>query len=192
VKNTDLSKVTDKLYHIMLYTSPWSRFELTTSVVIGTDCIVGCRSNYHVIMATTTPRVLSVAFLFIHNFHHPPSCRGIVIVVCWGVVCNCSVHILIFFSKTKVGQLKPLNGPLQTLNFLCVFIGSPCRVAKCQYRGYLIFLCGVFILQIILMIVCMFMFQYILYGFYNFNCFKGIRNGESNHNYVCYFSIVLL
>jgi hypothetical protein len=27
---------TDKLYHIMLYTSPWAGFELTTSVVIGT------------------------------------------------------------------------------------------------------------------------------------------------------------
>ena len=36
-KTTDLSQVTDKLYHIMLYTSPWSRFELTTSVVIGTS-----------------------------------------------------------------------------------------------------------------------------------------------------------
>ena len=33
--------VTDKHYHIMFYTSPWSRFEFTTSVVIGTDCIVG-------------------------------------------------------------------------------------------------------------------------------------------------------
>ena len=38
-KTTDLPQVTDKLYHIMLYTSPWSRFELTTSVVIGIDCI---------------------------------------------------------------------------------------------------------------------------------------------------------
>ena len=27
-----LSQVTDKLYHKMLYTSPWSRFELTTSM----------------------------------------------------------------------------------------------------------------------------------------------------------------
>jgi hypothetical protein len=35
-KSTDLSQVTDKLYHIMLYISPWSRFELTTSVVIYT------------------------------------------------------------------------------------------------------------------------------------------------------------
>ena len=38
-KTTDLSQVTDKLYHILLYTSPWSRFELTASAVIGTDYI---------------------------------------------------------------------------------------------------------------------------------------------------------
>ncbi len=48
-KTTDLSQVTDKLYQIMLYTSPWSRFDLTTSVVIGTDCIGSCKSNYHTI-----------------------------------------------------------------------------------------------------------------------------------------------
>jgi len=29
----NLSQGTDKLYHIMLYTSPWPRFELTTWVV---------------------------------------------------------------------------------------------------------------------------------------------------------------
>jgi hypothetical protein len=54
-KTIDLPQVTDKLYHIMLYTSPWSRFELTTSVVIGTDCIGNCKSNYHTIMAATSP-----------------------------------------------------------------------------------------------------------------------------------------
>jgi hypothetical protein len=46
--------VTDKLYHIMLYTSPWSRFELT-SVVMDSDCIGSCTSKYHTITATTVP-----------------------------------------------------------------------------------------------------------------------------------------
>ena len=55
-KNTDLSQITDKLYHIMLYTLPWSRFEHTTSMVIGTDCICSCKSNYHTITATTAPK----------------------------------------------------------------------------------------------------------------------------------------
>ena len=47
-KNTDLSQVIDKLYHILMYTSPSSRFELSTSVVIGTDYIGSCKS-YHTI-----------------------------------------------------------------------------------------------------------------------------------------------
>ena len=54
-KTTNLSQVTDKLYLIMLYTSTWSRFDLTTSVVIGTDSIGSCKSNYQMIMATTVP-----------------------------------------------------------------------------------------------------------------------------------------
>jgi hypothetical protein len=48
-KTNDLPQVTDKLYHIMLYTSPWAGVEPTTSVVIGTDCIV-------VVVNTTTIR----------------------------------------------------------------------------------------------------------------------------------------
>ena len=57
-KTTDLSQVTDKVYHIMVYTSPRSRFELITSVVIDTDCIGSCKSNYHAIMATTASVLL--------------------------------------------------------------------------------------------------------------------------------------
>jgi hypothetical protein len=52
-KTTDLSEVTDKLYHKIVYASPWSRLELTTSVMIGSDCIGSCKSNYHPITATT-------------------------------------------------------------------------------------------------------------------------------------------
>jgi hypothetical protein len=56
-KTTDLSQVTDKLYHITLNTSPWSRFEITTSVVIGSDCIGSCKSNYHTFLAMTAPLI---------------------------------------------------------------------------------------------------------------------------------------
>ena len=60
-KTTDLSQVTDKLNHIMLNTLPWSKFDLTTSLVIGTDCIGSCKSNYHAIMAMTN-------HIFIYNY----------------------------------------------------------------------------------------------------------------------------
>ena len=68
VKTTDMSQVTDKLYHIMLYTSPWSRFELTTSVVIGTDCIGSCKFNYHTI--TNPLKLVSMFFCKIRWISH--------------------------------------------------------------------------------------------------------------------------
>jgi hypothetical protein len=71
-KTTDLSQVTDKLYHIMLYTSPWLRFELT-SVVIGTDCIGSCKSNYHKITAMMAPQLclyLDWLYIYIYLFNH--------------------------------------------------------------------------------------------------------------------------
>ena len=34
---------------------PWAGSEPTTSVVIGTGCIGSCKSNYHMIKATTAP-----------------------------------------------------------------------------------------------------------------------------------------
>jgi hypothetical protein len=40
------------------YTSPWTGFELTTLVVIDTDCTGSCKSKYHTITTTTTSNVL--------------------------------------------------------------------------------------------------------------------------------------
>jgi hypothetical protein len=55
-KNTDLPLVTDLLYHVMYQAHPaWMEFELTTLVVIGTDCIGSCKSNYHTITTTMAP-----------------------------------------------------------------------------------------------------------------------------------------
>jgi hypothetical protein len=62
-KTTDLSQITDKLYHIMLYTSPWSRFEFTTPVVIGTDCIDSWKSSYHMITTTTDPWTITLKWV---------------------------------------------------------------------------------------------------------------------------------
>ena len=39
----------------MLYTSPWSRFELTTSVVTSTNCMGICKFNHHTITAMMAP-----------------------------------------------------------------------------------------------------------------------------------------
>jgi hypothetical protein len=36
-------------------TSPWAGFKLTMLVVMGTDCIGSCKSNYHTITTTMTP-----------------------------------------------------------------------------------------------------------------------------------------
>ena len=55
-ETTALPQVTDKLYHIGYRVHlVCAGFELTTLVVICTDCIGSCKSNYHTITTTTAP-----------------------------------------------------------------------------------------------------------------------------------------
>ena len=55
-KTYHLPQIIDQLYHIMFieYTSPLAGFELSTIVIIDTDCKGRCKSNYHTSTTTTT------------------------------------------------------------------------------------------------------------------------------------------
>ena len=136
-KSTDLSQVTDKLYHIMLYISTWSRFELTTSVVICTDCISSCKPNYHTITATTAPQlnVWTDNFFFINNtlghYYFELSFSN------WTIQCHNDIKMSIFNSEitTKCYYLLCLD--IQTFRRIFHYkyhIRTVCAVLKLRNR----------------------------------------------------------
>ena len=52
-KTTDLPQVTDKLDHIMLYTSPWSRFEQLDHIMLYTSPWSRFEQLYHIMLYTS-------------------------------------------------------------------------------------------------------------------------------------------
>jgi ABC-type microcin C transport system permease subunit YejB len=84
-KTTDLSQVTDNLYHIVLcwVQLAMSEFELTTLVVMSTDCTCSCicKSNYLMITTTTPPGCEGRKMI-----HKLLQCKNKIFLV------NCSIH----------------------------------------------------------------------------------------------------
>ena len=111
-KTTDPLQVTDKLYHIILYTLPWSRFELTTSVAKDTDCIGNCKPNYHAIMAMMAP---NNDIYFWHWFFGKPCLQSYIYIYI------CPVKMIWKHSKGFAYSIHFEKANLQKTNSMCFY-----------------------------------------------------------------------
>ena len=98
--------------NIMLYTSLWSRFELKTSVVIGTDCIGSCKSSYHTLNTINHPTCLMYG-----SFKHFHSSLHILTLVCHDLGGNQNLFIALLTKGQESLQLIQ-NLQLQPVNLL--------------------------------------------------------------------------
>ena len=110
----------------MLYTSPWSRFELASSVVIGTDCKGSCKSNYHTITATIyrwplrmkwTSTIQIIYTLYTYLWCNTRSCSLVINLINWTLNYKHSsenITLKKFACVTWMGKVHFLGGVVFT------------------------------------------------------------------------------
>jgi hypothetical protein len=97
------------MFHIMMHRVHlvWAGFELTTIVVINTDCIGSYKSNYHAITTTTASYVSSIRLVV--NSHRTT-------LTTWPPATTCCLVYYIFIRGLDVWKIKII---LMEVIFIC-------------------------------------------------------------------------